>query len=196
MKKGTVLVVDDAIRIRNIVQSYLHENDYEVITADCGKAALQLIEKQNPDIVILDIVLPDMSGLEVCRRIRMNHEIPIIYLSGLKESETIVSGLDLGGDDFLTKPFDPNVLVAHVNAIMRRTKYKNIQAGKTLEDLLTHQEIKILQWIEKGYTNKEIADKLALSENTIKVYNSVIFQKLDVRNRTQAIVRAKEGMLI
>src|SRR5690606_5495147 len=117
MKRGNVLVVDDEIKICSLLELYLLENDYAVITANSGKEALQLIEKSIPDIIVLDILLTDMSGIEVCKRIRTNHEIPIIFLSCLQESETIVSGLEFGGDDYITKPFDPNILIARINAL-------------------------------------------------------------------------------
>lgn len=198
MKKGKVLVVDDEEKIRTLVKLYLEENEYEVICADRGKRALQLIEKHSPDLIVLDILLPDMSGLDICQKIRVNEKIPIIYLSCLYESETIIKGLERGGDDFLAKPFDPNVLVAKVNALLRRVKStydKKKETGFIIEPL-TKQEKEILKWMEKGYTNKEIAEKLHLKEGTIKVYNHTIFQKLGVKNRTQAIVRAKEEELM
>lgn len=199
MKKGRVLVIDDEYKIRSLLELYLRENDYEVIVASNGSEGLLAIEMHRPDIVVLDIVLPDQSGLEVCQAMRRKTEIPVIFLSCLQESETIITGLEFGGDDYLTKPFDPNILVAKVNALLRRTsdgRIKDQQKEGRLCDPLTAQEIQILQWIEKGYTNKEIAQMLALKEGTIKVYNHVIFQKLHVKNRTQAIVRAKEESII
>lgn len=199
MKKGKVLVIDDEYKIRSLVELYLLENEYEVVLADTGTAGLQAIELDCPDVIVLDIVLPDMSGFEVCKRIREHREVPVIYLSCLQESETIITGLDFGGDDYLTKPFDPNVLVARVNALLRRAKGTNL-AGQIKKERyyeqLTYQESRILQWIEKGYTNKEIASKLDLTEGTIKMYNHALFQKLQVKNRTQAIVLAKEENLI
>src|SRR5690606_22517096 len=151
------------------------------------------------DVIVLDILLPDIHGLELCKKIRTYRNIPILYLSCLQETETIISGLECGGDDYLTKPFDPNVLVAKINALLRRTRnhqYKDSEVQALAYEPLTDQEKKILCWIEKGYTNKEIAKKLNLKEGTIKVYNHIIFQKLQVKNRTQAIVKAKEFKLI
>ncbi|MBS4208330.1 response regulator transcription factor [Bacillus sp. FJAT-50079] len=197
MTKGKVLVVDDEYKIRSLLTLYLLEHEYEVITAGNGKEALSLIEQQNPDIVVLDIILPDISGLNLCKHIRKYKEIPVIYLSCLQESETIITGLEYGGDDYLTKPFDPNVLIARINALLRRARGKGLlKKNEEQMESLTSQEKLILQWIEKGYTNKEIAQKLKLKEGTIKVYNHTIFQKLQVKNRTQAIVRAKEEKII
>lgn len=197
MNKGTVLIVDDEQKIRSLLEMYLIENDYNVLTASDGQSALAAVEQHSPDAVVLDILLPDMNGFEVCQEIRKKQEIPIIYLSCLQQSETIVTGLELGADDYLTKPFDPNELVARLNAVLRRTH----GSGHNKRELsryepLTEQERQILQRIEKGFNNKEIAEQLQLTEGTIKVYNHTIFQKLQVKNRTQAIVRAKEERLI
>lgn len=192
--------MDDEQKIRSLLELYLIENEYEVVTADCGRVALEALKNDKPDLVVLDILLPDMNGIELCQQIRQENEIPVIYLSCLQESETIITGLEFGGDDYLTKPFDPNVLVAKINALLRRIRDKHLSPSNVEKQddnlLLTDQEIQILHWIEKGYTNKEIAEKLALTEGTIKVYNHNIFQKLHVKNRTQAIVRAKEEKII
>lgn len=200
MKKGKVLIVDDEQKIRSLLELYLLDNDYDVLTANNGKTALQLIKREAPDLVVLDILLPDINGLELCKKIRAFGDVLIVYLSCLQESETIVSGLAYGGDDYLTKPFDPNVLVAKINALLRRTRnnrqFSHSEPQTFIYEPLTSQEKQILYWIEKGYTNKEIANKLNLKEGTIKVYNHIIFQKLQVKNRTQAIVKAKEFNLI
>lgn len=200
MSKGRVLVVDDEYKIRSLLSLYLVENEYEVMTAEGGRAALQTLARETPDVIVLDILMPDMSGLDVCRKIRSHDKkIPVIFLSCQQESETIITGLDYGGDDYLTKPFDPNVLVARINALLRRSQVSGLREPRKTAvqyERLTRQERRILQWIEKGYTNKEIADKLTLKESTVKVYNHIIFQKLQVKNRTQAIVRAKEEQII
>lgn len=202
MSKGKVLVVDDEQRIRTLLKMYLHEHEYTVFTAQDGREALNAVFNNTPHIIALDILLPDMDGFEVCRRIRQVDrfsQIPIIYLSSLQESESIITGLEVGGDDYITKPFDPNVLIARINAVLRRTQGNITEVEpQTLVEIeqLSPQELQILNWIEKGFTNKEIAAKLNLTEGTIKVYNYIIFQKLQVKNRTQAIVRAKEYHLI
>lgn len=197
MSKGKVLVVDDEPQIRSILKLYLAENEYDVLTAGDGQSALEAVDRDMPDVVVLDVMLPDMDGLEVCRRIRKKRDIPIIYVSSLQQSETIVQGLELGGDDYVTKPFDPNELVARLNAVLRRTRgWERGKDGPAVYEKLTERERLILQLIEKGLNNKEIAEQLNLTEGTVKVYNHTIFQKLQVKNRTQAIVRAKEERLI
>lgn len=197
-KKGKILVAEDERKILNLLQLYLEKNNYEVITAQNGIEALEKVKKFDPDLLVLDIVMPEMNGHEVCKKIRKDkkyRDIPIIYLSSLAEKQSIVSSLELGGDDYLTKPFDPNELIARINAILRRITGRQVTSEKQIEEL-TYQEQKILQYMEEGYTNKEIALKLFLTEGTVKVYNHIIYQKLQVRNRTQAIVRAKELNII
>src|SRR5699024_1079501 len=138
---------------------------------------------------------------EVCRILREHDrfkEIPILYISSLTEKVSIIRSLEQGGDDYVTRPFDPNEVIARIRAILRRTKRKFVKKATDnyLYEELTHQERSILHNIEKGYTNKEIANQLTLTEGTVKVYNHVIYQKLHVKNRTQAIVRAKELQII
>lgn len=199
MMKGKILIAEDEKKIRSLLRLYLEQNEYTVITAKNGRVALERMKENTVDLIVLDILMPELSGLDVCKELRKNYkykDVPVIYLSSLNEKQSIISGLEIGGDDYMTKPFDPNELVARINAILRRTK--NNQGEKTdiyYEDL-TFQETQIVELMERGFTNKEIALKLSLTEGTVKVYNHTIYQKLQVRNRTQAIVRAKEIQLI
>lgn len=198
MSIGKVLVVDDEPKIHTLLKMYLINNKYVVKTVSHGLDALKAIQEEMYDIIVLDILMPHMDGFEVCKKIRKTEgyeNIPVIYLSSLRESDSIITGLDSGGDSYLTKPFDPNVLIAKINALLRRTKQKDARNESTSIDeyeKLTGREMQILRWIEKGYTNREIAMELTLTEGTIKVYNHLIYQKLKVKNRTQAIVRANE----
>lgn len=198
--KGTILVAEDENKIRNLIKVFLERDGYKVIETKSGLETINGIKKYLPDVIILDIIMPEMDGLEVCKEIRKDENcsgIPIIYLSNIVDKKAVIKGLEIGGDDYVTKPFDPNELVARVNAILRR--YDRARQNETLQtniEELTYQETKILQLIGKGYTNKEIAKKLSLTEGTVKVYNNIIFQKLHVKNRTQAIVQASERNLI
>ncbi|AOM81858.1 response regulator transcription factor [Salisediminibacterium beveridgei] len=206
MAKGKILVIDDEQKIRDLLRLYLLQNHYEPRTAKSGQEGLEVLKTFDADLVVLDIRMPGMDGFEVCRQIRETNSVPIIYLSAYQDSDAIISGLETGGDDYLTKPFDPNVLIARISALLRRSNSRRngfaAQSGEddkpvhSLVDPLSDQELRMLELIEKGYTNKEVAGILNLKESSVKVYNSIIFQKLQVRNRTEAIVRAKEANIL
>jgi|SRR5690625_3250987 len=122
MNENRVLVVDDERGIISLLELYLIENGFDVIAATSGKEALAKVEQETPDIVVLDVLMMDMSGFLVCREIRKSQKyMPIIFLSSLRDSESIIKGLEVGGDDYLTKPFDPLELIARINVLLRRT---------------------------------------------------------------------------
>lgn len=123
--KKSVLVVDDEPKICEVVKSYLENSGYEVFVALNGTQALALFEEKNPALLILDLMLPDMSGEQICAVIRKKSNAPIIMLTAKVQEESIVNGLNIGADDYVTKPFSPKQLVARVNAILRRTKEEN-----------------------------------------------------------------------
>jgi two-component system OmpR family response regulator len=115
-----VLVVDDEKRIREVVEYALAKAGYRVTTAPDGEQALAAIEAEPPDAVVLDVMLPGSDGLEVCRRIRAKRATPIVFLSARDDEVDRIVGLEIGGDDYLTKPFSPRELVARVRAVLRR----------------------------------------------------------------------------
>jgi len=117
-----ILVVDDDAPSVKMISFLLREEGYEVVNADNGAAALELVEREPPDLVILDVMMPRMDGFEVCRRIRQNRDVPIIFLSAKGETADKVSGLQLGADDYLAKPFEPAELLARVKAVLRRVE--------------------------------------------------------------------------
>jgi DNA-binding response OmpR family regulator len=119
-KKPVVLVVDDEKKILDIVKSYLEKEGYRALTTDNGKEALSLLRQHPVSLVLLDLMLPDMPGEEICRRIRSGSGIPVIMMTARIEEESIVRGLSLGADDYVTKPFSPRQLMARVAAVLRR----------------------------------------------------------------------------
>ncbi len=121
-RKVSVLVVDDDIRILRMLQRMLELEGYRVLTASNGEAALDVFDEETPDVVLLDIMMPDMDGYTVCRRIREFSQVPIIMVTAKGNDEEKVQGLDAGADDYVTKPFSSNELVARVKAVLRRTK--------------------------------------------------------------------------
>ena len=116
-----VLLVDDEKRMLDLVSLYLRPHDYACTKADSGKLALDLLEKEPFDLVLLDIMMPDMDGWEVCREIRKSSNVPIIMLTAREQQEDIVKGLRLGADDYMTKPFGEEELLARMEALLRRS---------------------------------------------------------------------------
>jgi two-component system, OmpR family, KDP operon response regulator KdpE len=125
MKKPVVLVVDDEPQILRVMRASLPIRGYEVLTASSGEEALNQLSKQVPDLVILDLAMPEMSGLEVCRRIREFSTVPIIILSAKGTESDKVAALDLGADDYVTKPFGMDELLARARAVLRRLSSTN-----------------------------------------------------------------------
>src|SRR4051812_16976089 len=120
MERGTILVVDDEANIADLVDLYLAREGYRVLKAATGAAGLDAVRDQRPRLVVLDVGLPDLDGLEVCKRIRQTPQVPVIFLTARDGEVDRVLGLELGGDDYLTKPFSPAELVARVKAVLRR----------------------------------------------------------------------------
>lgn len=117
-----ILVVDDETALVDLVQSYLVREQYEVLTASDGHAALDLARKAQPDLVVLDIMLPGLDGLEVCRQLRQFSDAYILMLTARTEELDKILGLTVGADDYLTKPFSPRELVARIKALLRRPR--------------------------------------------------------------------------
>lgn len=117
-----ILVVDDEITLLEVVKDYLKKENYNVYTAISGSEAIKLFKTIKPDFIILDLMLPDISGEDVCRHVRKISEVPILMLTAKSSEDDRIEGLVLGADDYLTKPFSPRELVMRVKAILRRTK--------------------------------------------------------------------------
>lgn len=122
MDKSKILVVDDESRMRKLVRDFLVKNNYEVVEAADGAEALDLFfEKNDMDLVILDVMMPKMDGWQVCREIRAYSKVPIIMLTAKSDERDELLGFELGVDEYISKPFSPKILVARVEAILRRT---------------------------------------------------------------------------
>ncbi|KEJ04247.1 transcriptional regulator [Clostridium botulinum A2B7 92] len=149
--KETILVIDDEVKIIEVIKLYLENEGYTVIQATGGIEALEKESKFNPDLLILDLMLPDISGENVCERIRRESEVPIIMLTAKSSEDSILNGYSIGSDDYITKPFSPKQLVAKVNAVLKRVK------GNQCENLIFNNEL-IIDIVNKKveYNNKEI----------------------------------------
>lgn len=119
--KKKVLIVEDEPKIAEAVAAYLENSGYSSMIAHDGEEALQLFEKTSPDLVLLDLMLPKLSGEEVCRTIRRNSRVPIIMLTAKIAEDEKINGLNIGADDYVTKPFSPRELMARVKSLMRRS---------------------------------------------------------------------------
>ena len=122
MERGTILVVDDEPNIADLVELYLRREGFRVVQAATGEAALKAVGDHRPRLVVLDVGLPDIDGLEVCRRLRQSTMLPVIFLTARDTEVDRVLGLELGADDYVTKPFSAPELVARVKAVLRRTE--------------------------------------------------------------------------
>jgi len=130
----TILIVDDERRMVSLLQSYLAQEGYQVVTAYNGREALDVARQANPDLVVLDIMMPEMNGYEFMQAHRAERDTPIIMLTAKVEDEDKIIGLELGADDYVTKPFKPRELMARVRNVLRRVG-KNETKGKTLKVL-------------------------------------------------------------
>jgi two-component system alkaline phosphatase synthesis response regulator PhoP len=139
-----ILVVDDEPKIVKLARDYLEQGGYQVLIAGDGATALQMVRGERPDLIVLDLMLPELDGLDVCRILRRESDVPIIMLTARTEEADRLIGLELGADDYITKPFSPRELVARVRATLRRVQGNVytpgvIRAGDLDIDLVGHR---------------------------------------------------------
>ena len=132
-----ILVVDDEPKIAEICQDYLKAAGYEVVTAMTGPEGLSAARREKPDLVVLDLMLPEMDGLDVCRTLRRESDVPIIMLTARVEETDKLIGLEIGADDYITKPFSPRELVARVRVVLRRA------SGDPASDVIRAGEVSL-----------------------------------------------------
>lgn len=151
MKK--IFVVDDEKNIRDIIKKYLVKEGYNVVTFPDGNNVISEIKRQSPDLIVLDVMMPDIDGLELCKEIRKFTDIPIIFVSARDEEFDRILGLEIGGDDYLSKPFSPRELVVRIKIILRRIS----KSDNNKNEVINIKDLKIYpnrRYVEKD--NKEI----------------------------------------
>ncbi len=203
---ASILVVDDNPKF---LKDALPMYGYNVDVAIDGLIALKKLtdENANYDLVLLDVMMPNMDGWDTLKAIRKNNKtehIPVIMITAVNEDQKIVSGLKIGADDYIVKPFILPNLLARIEAVLRRSNWQSKKSDnkeKTLNkdvniDALTQKEKEVLSYVAKGASNQEIADKLCVRDVTIKTHLNSIFKKLKVSNRTQAVLLAMQIDLI
>jgi len=169
-----ILVVDDEKKIVEILKGYLEREGYQIITAYDGRSALELARRDSPDLIILDLMLPEVSGWDVCRELRRKSDVPIIMLTARDDTTDKIIGLELGADDYVTKPFDPKEIVSRVRAVLRRSEGKTIvKAVLNVGDIIIDTEKRI---VRRGDSNIELTPIefeiiRVLAENPGRVYS-------------------------
>ncbi|MHB8575153.1 MAG: response regulator [Dehalococcoidia bacterium] len=179
----TVLIVEDEAMVAEVVGRYLRREGFDVVVAADGEAALEAAQRRHPDLVVLDLMLPKLDGLEVCRRLRARSQVPVIMLTAKSEELDRIVGLELGADDYMPKPFSPRELVARVRAVLRRSAASTRNEADLLDfgDLvidaagrnvsvkgdaveLTAKEFDLLHFLAKSrgrvFTRAELMDKV------------------------------------
>ena len=139
-----ILLVDDEAKVRELIRAYLEKDGYEVVVATDGKSAIDEAHRAKPDLILLDLGLPEINGLDVCRMIRSRSNVPIIMLTARVEETDKIIGLEIGADDYITKPFSPREVMARVRAVLRRhdegiAKNEAITIGDLTLDFAQHQ---------------------------------------------------------
>ena len=208
MSRADILVVDDDPRLQEVVRYALSREGFSVRVAANGVEALTSLAEATPDLIVLDVMMPEMDGMEFCRRVRRDSEIPIVFLSSKDDELDRVLGLELGGDDYVTKPFSTRELVSRIKAVLRRTRRKPteesddelLRAGRLKMDQgqhrvcvgddeisLTVTEFRILQVLMRRpgrvYTRDELADRAYpgrhhVSERTLDSHIRRVRQKM------------------
>lgn len=202
MDNKVILVVDDDKDIRNMIKIYLQNDNYNVILAKDGSEALEMIENAKVDLVVLDIMMPGMDGMETCMKIREKYKMPIIFLSAKGEDMDKIMGLSAGGDDYLTKPFNPMELTARVKANIRRVDiFDKIEGDDDKEDIITidnltinidtHQVFYKDEEIHLTKTEFDILKLLASNRGMVfsieKIYNKVWKDEFFVTDNTVTV---------
>ncbi len=138
--KKKVLVIEDNPYTSDMIRKYLSRHDYEVLTANDGQEGLRLAREENPALILLDLMLPGIDGTKVCRTLREESAVPIIIITARVEEEDRVAGLEIGADDYITKPFSLKELIARIRAVLRRLSPDEIERGPSQ---LTYGDIKV-----------------------------------------------------
>ena len=181
MRRTRILIVDDEPAIRKLLRANLEKNGFEAMSADDGAEALKLVEREAPDLVVLDIIMPRMDGFETCRRLREWSTIPIIMLSAKDEEQDKVKCLEIGADDYITKPFGSGELVARINAVLRLTRARetavtepNFVCGDVKINFVQRKVTVRRKIVKLTPTEYNLLRELALNDEKVLTYNQLL----------------------
>ena len=166
MGKNTILVVDDEKEIVEVLAAYLEREDYEVLKAYDGRAALDIARRDEPDLILLDLMLPEVNGFEVCKLLRVTSSVPIIMLTARDEETDKILCLEVGADDYITKPFSPREVLARVRAVLRRAvgevaSAEKLRLGEITVDLAKHEVTKAGEAVALTPTEFKLLEAMA-----------------------------------
>jgi len=181
----TILVVDDEERLTSLLQAYLQQEGYRVFTAANGRQALDAVRREPPDLIVLDVMMPEMDGIEFLRSLRTHHSTPVVLLTARVGDEDKIVGLELGADDYLTKPFRPRELLARVRAVLRRTGRTGpepavLHSGDLTLDRTRHEIVRDGRAIDLTPTEFEILASLMAAPGRV-------FTRMELLERAQGI---------
>ncbi|PSK98615.1 two-component system OmpR family response regulator [Murinocardiopsis flavida] len=182
-----VLVIDDEPNIRDLVQAALRFHGFEVSTAADGREGLARAHDARPDLIVLDVLLPDISGFDVCKRLRAaDDDVPVIYLTARDTPSDTVTGLSLGGDDYVTKPFSVEALVARIRALLRRARRDDHGASATRDDdgVLRFADLELN---ERTWTVRRGGVPLELSPTEFRLLSFLMSNAGQVLSRAQML---------
>ncbi|CAD5981526.1 putative transcriptional regulator ycf29 [Planktothrix tepida] len=193
-----LMLVDDDPNLVLLVRDYLEFRGYDVITAENGRVALEILEQELPDLMICDIMMPEMDGYTLVKQIREDPRtgwIPVLFLSAKGQSQDKVKGLNTGADVYIVKPFEPEELVAQVESSLRQASRltqrpnPNVDNGPKLRVRrnveLTPTELRVVQLVAQGLANRDIARIMKVSQRTIESHVSNMLGKTGLHNRTE-----------
>ena len=193
-----LLLIDDDPNLILLVKDYLEFRGYEVITAENGREALEVLEQEIPDMIICDVMMPEMDGYQFVNQVRQDERtswIPILFLSAKGQSQDKIKGLNIGADVYMVKPFEPEELVAQVEASLKQAYRQRQQSGGNGENEtkiqvpfdvhLTQTELKVVQYVARGLANRDIAEELNVSQRTVESHVSNMLGKTGLHNRTE-----------
>jgi len=180
----TILVVDDEPRIRDVIEYALEREGFGVVAAQNGEEALEKVRAGGIDLIVLDVLMPELDGLSVCRAVRAESAVPIIFLSSRAEEVDRIMGLELGGDDYVTKPFSPRELTTRVKAVLRRT---SAGPARPSGDAIRHGDIEI---DKKKHEVKVRGERVALTVTEFSILETLLDQPGRLFTRAQLITRA------
>lgn len=186
-----VLIIEDEKRIAHWVQTYFERDGFETVVVGNGRIGLTLARTENPDLIILDLMLPGMDGIDICNTLRQESDVPIIMLTARDKEPERIKGLTIGADDYVTKPFSPNELVARARAVLRRVKGKTqrqLSAGPIILNVEAHTCTINGKSIELSRTHFAILETLMRHPNQVlsrdQLLEHAVTNGLDVIDRT------------